>query len=252
MTQFRISLTTNKPEVEIPQLWMQKEDRDTDLWNGGVRSCAVGGCPAVFVINEPRLKVNMDRDWQYYMIAMNYNMTRENIYLLLDDHLAFSNQTGFKNLDNPTKKDYFFNRTEFPEFPRLDKDRTCSRNIMTGVVVGDTLRVDTFNGNNPPPMKPGKSLPETIEDINIEDYLYNPREHRWKFVIANRVTTKPGNRTSVAPFPRGAQYDWTGDNLNYSFLPLVSREVVYYPLRYLYEIPRGSPIPSPYRIVTGD
>lgn len=235
-----------------PQLWMHKEDKDTDIFDGRVRGCAGngGGCPAVFVLNEPKNKVLLTKDWQYYLIAINYGMMIEDIYLLLDDHLAFCNQTGFANLDNPGRKDYFFSRLNYDEYPRFDKDRTCSRNLLTGEVVGDNLKVFTMNGNEPPPMKPGKRLPQSISEINLADYLYNPREHRWMFVVANRVTTKPGNMTSVAPFPRGARYDWTGDDYNYSFLPLVSKETIYYPLRHLQKLDMTRPFPSPYRVVT--
>jgi|SRR5690349_12246693 len=230
------------------QLWMQKEDIDA---LGTVRSCASPGCPAVFTLNEPKTKVRLTKDWQFYLRAMNYNMTLGNVFLLLDDHLAFCNNgAGFNNLDNPGKRDYFFNRTNYPEFPRFDKDRTCSRNLLAGEVVGDKLKVTTFNGNLPPPMKPGKALPQTLSQVNIEDYLYNPRDHRWMFVVANRVTTKPGNRTSVAPFPRGATYSWTGDTNTYSFLPLVSTETILYPLKYLQKLDMSKPFPSPYRIVT--
>jgi len=231
----------------IPQLWMQKEDRDTDIWNYGNRPCASTGCPAVFTLKEPNLKMQMDMNWQFYLRAINYNMTLENVFLLLDNQLAFANNTGFDNLDNPGKKDYFFGRTNYSELPRLDKDRTCSRNIVSGTIVGSYLKVTTLNGNNPPPLKPGKSYPQRIQDVNIDDYLYNPKDHPWLFVVANRVTVKPGNQTSVAPFPRGAIYPWTGDNNNYSFMPLVSREEILYPLKHL---SRVSVKPSPYRIVT--
>lgn len=245
----KIKIATPQPQIVRPPLWMHKEDKDTDIFDWSVRDCAVGGCPAVFTLNEPMLKTKLDKHWQYYLIAMNYNMTLENVSLLLDFMLAFANGTGFGDDDDP-RIDYILEKNPNSPLPNFDKDRTCSRNVMTGFVVGDTLKVTTFNGNLPPPMKPGKSLPQTKDQINIEDYLYNPRDHRWMFVVANRVTTKPGNQTSVAPFPRGATYPWTGDNYNYSFIPLVSRETIYYPLKYLTRVPEGSSIPSPYRIVT--
>lgn len=254
MTHIRINLT-KAASSPIPQLYMHKEDKDTGIFSStsGVRSCASppeGGCPAVFVLKEPRAKTQLTKDWQFYIRAINYAMSLENVFLLLDNHLAFANNTGFESLSNPGKKDYFFGRTEFVELPRFDKDRTCSRNLLSGVVVGDKLRVTVMDGNQPPPMKEGKPRPQRIEDVRFEDYLYNPRDHRWMFVVANRVTTKPGGQTSVAPFPRGAVYPWTGDGQNYSFLPLVSREEILYPLKYLKKLIPGEPIPNPYRIVT--
>lgn len=252
MTNIRISLTTGKVSVEIPQLYMHKEDQDTDIFStsSGIRQCAGGGCPAVFVLKEPRQKTQLTKDWQFYMIAINYNMQLSDIYLLLDDHLAFANQTGFNSLDNPTRKDYFFNRLTYAELPKFDKDRTCSRNLLSGEVVGDKLKVRTMDGNQPPPLKPGRRHPLTTADIRLDDYLYNPKDHPWMFVVANRVTVKPGGQTSVAPFPRGATYDWTGNNYNYSFLPLVSREEILYPLSHLKRLDMSQPLPLPYRVVT--
>lgn len=233
-------------KVNTPVLYMHKEDRDTDIFGGGVRTCAVGGCPAVFVLNEPTLKTKLDKNWQYYLIAMNYNMTLENISLLLHFQLAFANGTGFGD-DSDPRADYILGKNLTSPLPILDKDRTCSRNVLTGIESGEHLVLKLFDGNQPPPMKPGKRLPQTKEEINIWDYLYNPRDNPEMFCVANRVTTKPGNQTSVAPFPRGAQYDWTGNNNNYSFIPHISREVVKYPLKYL---TRVTVKPSPYRIVT--
>lgn len=252
MTYVKISITTSQSVVTPPQvqLYFHREDKDTDIFDGGVRDCAVGGCPAVFVLNEPRLKVQMDMHWQFYLRAINYKMSLENVFLILDDALAFANNSGFDNLDNPGKKDFFFGRTNYPEYPRLEKDRTCSRNVLTGVEEGSLLKVVTFDGNKPPPMKPGKIRPQRLQDVRLEDYLYNPREHPWMFCVANRITTKPGNQTSIAPFPRGAIYEWTGDNLPYTWIPHVSTETIYYPLRYFIKIPLGNPKPSPYRIVT--
>lgn len=251
MTHIRISLTTKKP-VEIPQVYMHKEDKDTDIFSTSsrIRTCASKGCPAVFPLKAPKNKTWMTKEWQYYLIAINYNMTLENVYLLLDNHLAFANDTGFIDLGNPGKKDFFFNRINYPEYPRLDKDRTCSRNLLSGKEVGDMLEVFTMDGNNPPPMKPGRKHPQAIADIRLEDYLYNPKDHPWMFVVANTIKTKPGGQTSVAPFPRGAMYDWTKDGYNYSFLPLVSREKILYPLRYLIRLDMTKPFPSPYRVVT--
>jgi hypothetical protein len=246
MTNIRINIKS----AYRPPLWMHKEDRDTDIFGGGVRSCASqGGCPAVFTLKEPRLKTFITKQWQYYLLAINYNMTLENVALLMHFELAFANGTGVGD-DSDPRADFIREQNLFSPLPQFDKDRTCSRNLLTGMKVGDNLLVSTMDGNNPPPLKVGRLQPTAIEDINLDDYLYNPKDHPWMFVVANRVTTKPGNQTSVAPFPRGGMYSWTGNNNLYSFIPLVSREVIEYPLRHLYEIPQGADLPSPYRIVT--
>lgn len=273
------------PQPAFPRIWMHKEDQNTDVFDSGVRTCASQGCPAVFVLKEPALKVQITKDWQYYHRAINYGMTVRNVFLLHDDTLAFCNQTGFDNLDNPRRKDYYYNRTNYLEYPKFDKDRICSRNLLTGVptyslvtalkeivvfvkqtmrakrtwaeylaflpkafTTNNVLRVLTMNGNNPPLMKPGKALPQSLEAANFEDYLYNPRDHRWMFIVANTVKIRPSGNPSVFPFPRGATYPWTGDGFLYSFLPIVSREEILYPLRHLLEIDSSQPFPSPYRV----
>jgi len=239
----RINLTT-KPVI---QYYQHREDKEV---LGSVRTCAVGGCPAVFVLNEPNLKTKMTKDWQYFLIAINYGMELDDISAILDYRLAFANQTGLTNPDKP-KRDYILSKNlNATTDPSLDKDRTCSRNILTGVEEGQFLRLKLFDGNKPPPMKMGKSLPQTIAEINLEDYLYNPRDNIEMFCVANTVSVKEKGNTSVAPFPRGARYEWTGDNLPYTFIPHISRETILYPLKNLIKIPLGSKLPSPYRIYT--
>lgn len=236
--------------------YMQKEDVDSGVFLNSdgkptIRSCATtGGCPAVFVMLTPKLKVNLDKNWQFYLIAINMGMTLENISSILDTHWAFCNDSGFRS---GALRNYILNKdlnavdeTGKPAYPRFDKDRTCSRSVVKGVELGSVLQVVTFDGNKPPPLKEGRSYPQRIEDINIDDYLYNPRDHRHMFFAANAVASKPGGLSSVAPVPRGAIYDWTEDGLPYTWLPHVSRHVVYRPLSQLTKV---TTIPSPYRIV---
>ena len=193
----------------------------------------------------------MSKQWQYYLIAINYHMTLENIYLLLDDRLAFANGTGFRTLDSPTKKDYIFDRINFTDLPRLDKVRTCSYNTVTGVeqysvvqslkatanvlqgflragkgtladvraaILTKVLNVKTFDSRLPPPLKPGKTYPNKVVDINPDDYLYLPQYNREMFLVAN-IVNRAGE---VTQFPRGGLYNWTGDSTPYSFLPHIS------------------------------
>lgn len=243
------------------QYYMQKEDIESGVFlneegNPKLRDCAYsGGCPAVFTFMNPLLKVTLDKHWQFYLIAINYHMTLENVSKLLDKSLAFCNGTGFRS---EPMRNYILgvdlnvvDARGRPVYPKFDKDRTCSRSVMTGIEVGSTLRVLTLDGNQPPPLKPGKTYPQEIGAIRPDDYLYHPKhpEHRHLFFAANVVASKPGGQSSVAPFPRGAIYDWTGDNLPYSWMPHVSRHVIYYPLSRVRKLGLGSPIPSPFRIV---
>lgn len=243
-----------EPPAPTIQYWMQKEDIPSGVFNGGLRPCATeGGCPAVFILLTPTLKVVLDKNWQYYIIGINNRMSLEDVSSVLDGRLAFCNGTGWRS---EPLRNYILNKDLTalddrgrPAYPKFDKDRTCSRSVMTGINLGSVLRLQTMNGNLPPPLKAGKTYPQRIEDINIDDYLYNPRDHRHLFFAANVVASKPGNQSSVAPFPRGAIYDWTGDNLPYTWLPHVSRHSIDYSLSQLVKVPIGSPLPSPYRIV---
>lgn len=241
------------------QYYMHKEDKDSGVFLNSdkkptVRSCAsTGGCPAVFVLKEPTLKVTLTKQWQYYLIAINYRMELQYVADILDTALAFANGTGFR--EEPMRN-YILGKDlnvvdsrGRPVLPKLDKDRTCSRNLLTGTVVANTLKLRTMNGNMPPPLKPGRTYPAVIADIDLDDYLYTPQHNPEMFVVANMVATKPGGLTSVSPFPRGAIYEWTNDNLPRTWLPLVSNETIYYPLSKLVKLPLGSPLPSPYRIV---
>lgn len=242
MSNVRINLSL-KPKI---QYYQHLEDKEVF---GYIRPCAAGGgCPAVFVLNEPNTKVIFTKDWQYYLIAINYGMDLVDVSALLHYKLAFANGTGFGK-DGDPKRNYILERDlNSKRDPSLDKDRTCSRNIVTGIEVGGMLKLKTFDGNQAPPMKPGKPRPQTIAEIRFEDYLYNPRDNREMFVVANEVSTKFGGNTSVPPFPRGILYSWTNDNFPYSFLPLVSDEVIYYPLQFLRKVDPKEGIPSPYRI----
>lgn len=255
-------LLGTKKFVPPLQYYMQKEDKESGVFlddedhTPKLRDCAsMGGCPAVFTLLTPTLKVNIDKHWQFYLIAINYLMDLSDISSILDKSLAFCNGTGWRS---EPMRNYILGKDLTvvdsrgrPVYPKFDKDRTCSRSIMTGYEVGSTLKVTTFNGNLPPPLKPGKTYPQTIADINPDDYLYHPKniQHRHLFFAANVVASKTAGQSSVAPFPRGAIYDWTKDNLPYTWLPHVSRHTIYYPLSRVTKLPLGSNPPSPYRIV---
>lgn len=223
------------------QLYQHKEDREVF---GELRSCAP--CPAVMVLQDDP-HAFLGRQWQYYIRAINHNMSLENVYLLLDDHLAFTNHTGYVSLDNPgDRSDFFFNRNTGSRAPQMDKVRTTSRSVLTGVEEGGFLRVWTFDSRSLPPLKPGRMYPMDISQVNPDDYLYLPETHPWMFLVANIVN----RREEVVQFPRGALYEWTGDNTPYSFLPHISNHSygpIRYPLSKLVKVPLGDPKPSPYR-----
>jgi hypothetical protein len=240
-----VSSKRYRAEAERPPLWTHKEDRDVF---GRLRDCATDGssCPAVFVLKEPRKKVELTKDWQYYLAAINYNMNPADVATELHYRLAFANQTGLGREALPRRNYLRDKDLTAAEYPRFDKDRTCSRSVMTGTVDGAYLIVTTLDGNQPPPLKPGRSYPQRVADINPDDYLYTPQTHRHLFFSANTVGSSSGG-SKVYPFPRGATYDWIGDGWRYTFLPHVSCETIRYPLARLRKLGDNEPIPSPYR-----
>lgn len=229
------------PPVSTVQLYQQKEDRD--VW-GSLRSCVP--CPAVFILkDDPHTRIS--QQWQYAIRAANYNMPLKDVFLLLDDGLAFANRTGFLSLDSPGHADYFFNRSLSLSPPSLDKVRTTSRSVMTGVEQSGFLRVEVFDSRFPPPLKPGFSYPNDISEVNPDAYLYNPKDNPEMFLVANIVNT----RGEVVQFPRGATYPWFLGGLSpVSFMPHIANAGygdIFYRLDNLIKLPIGVPTPSPYR-----
>ncbi len=268
------TVLTERPPA--PPYYMHREDREV---LGKIRSCAP--CPAVMIMKEDS-HVFMTRQWQYYLYAINFRMTIENVRKLLDTALAFANETGFR--DTEPRQDWFYNRDlNAQKPPQLDKVRTCSRNTLTGVEVyrlqqafldvlhvaklavrngvsffasgarrsflnavtaPNMLKVWTFDSRQPPPLKPGRSYPTDISRVNPDDYLFMPERDREKFLVANIVNTAG----EVVQFPRGALYPWfEGGRTIASFLPHISNPdfgEVAVPLRNLVRV---ASVPSPYR-----
>jgi hypothetical protein len=242
-----------EPEAPPVQLYRQKEDIEL----GGVRSCAP--CPAVFVLKDDP-HAELGRQWQYYLRAINYNMSVGNVYLILDDHLAFANHKGFPNLDNPgDRQDWFFNRNLGinPETgrpykpPTLDKVRTTSRSVLTGTEVvfngQPHLKVKVFDSRSLPPLKPGYSYPRDISEVNHNAYAIMPETHPEMFLVAN-IVNRAGE---VVQFPRGALYPWFEQGKTIAtFVPHIANLAygdILYPMSKLVKVPLGSPKPSPYR-----
>jgi hypothetical protein len=258
---------------DLVQWYQQREDREVF---GSIRACAP--CPAVFVMkDDPHVK--MTQQWQYYLRAINYHMDLEDVYLILDRALAFANQTGFRNSSSP-KADYFHNKDLSYPLPSLDKVRTTSRSVLTGVEEFDyptftydgqnllqrlaarllaprvsnllqnkepVLHVKVFDSRDLPPLKPGYSYPNDISEVDPNAYAIMPETHPEMFLVANIVN----NAGEVVQFPRGATYPWIDSGLTpYTFVPHIanlSYGEIKYPLRYLYKVPLGSARPRALR-----
>lgn len=241
------------------QFYMHREDRDIF---GKVRDCATSndnpntnGCPAVWVLNEPRLKTKITKYWQIYLCAINPGIRPKQVMAELGCTRALANKTGF-GCSTP-RRNYITGENKDAADPLFDKDRTMSRSML---VSADGIEYDenftflgkpkrgyvilkTFDGDRPPPMKPGKRQPETLAEARFDDYLYNPRDD-WELFFALNIINPEGQ---LVPFAGGALYPWFfNGNKPVCFFPHVSREQIKYPLEYLKKLPLGTPRVNPY------
>ena len=222
--------TPDPQTAEVP-LWQHKEDRGAF---GLIRNCAP--CPAVFTMHESRVTVT--KEWQFFIRAINLGMSIQHVAALFGPTKAFTNRDPEDDRAN-----YLLgSNLDAPEL-EFDKVRTCALSVVSGEVQGDMLRVDTMDGSKPPPLKSGRIQPQSVEDVNPDDYLFTPQTHRHLFFVANIVRSN-GN---VRPFPHGALYPWTNDGQFYTWMPHVSRFPVQYPLSRLMRLPSGAPILIPYQ-----
>jgi hypothetical protein len=189
---------------------------------GSVRACASGGCPAVMILNDAPDTI-FDKQWQFFVYAINKVMSLNAIIALMGDAKALMNNTGFGDDADP-RRNWLTGNNMDKKDPRLDKLRTFSR-ATHAVLDYDATRykVLTFDGNQPPPLKPGRVYPQTLEQVNVDDYLMTPRTHPHLFMDCNNNKNKPGGLTSIFPFANGAVYYWTVQpGEMFSFFPLVS------------------------------
>jgi hypothetical protein len=165
-------------------------------------------------------------------------MSIQHVAALFGPTKAFTNR-GL----NDIRADYLQgSNMDAPEL-EFDKVRTCALSVLSGEVQGDMLQVEMMDGSKPPVLKSGRSQPQNIQDINLDDYLFTPQTHRHLFFAANIV--RPNGK--VRPFPHGALYPWTNDGQFCTWMPHVSRFPVHYPLSQLMRLPSGAPIPMPYK-----
>ena len=220
------------PEQRV-QLYQHKDDLGV---LGRLRLCVP--CPCIFPMSGDA-KTEITEQWQYYMRAINYGMSVQHVAAL------FGWKKAFTNRQDEVRADWLRRKDLDKDNPDFDKVRTTALSVMTGVEAGSLLKVTMLDGNKPPPLKPGRSYPKSVSQINPDDYLYLPRTHRHLFCVANIVNVDG----EYVPWDNGAVYDWIGDGRPYTFFPHVSRFDVYYPLKYLIKLPAGSQPPSPYLFI---
>jgi hypothetical protein len=190
---------------------------------------APSGNPAVITLRDLADTV-YNEQWQLFHYAHNFGMSKNNACHPFSYKTALANRTGFGNPDNPKRNYITGENLNSSNDMYIDKLRTFALN--THAVKNydeDHYQVWTMDGSVSPIMKPGKRLPSSVADIDSgkvksTDYLYNPKETLFAFLICNNFNTKPGNLTSISPFDNGLKYDWTPDpNEIYTFVPLVSK-----------------------------
>jgi len=277
MTSIQVTITRKPGVITPPPSSVQLYQYRTV---GEPRGCASLGCPAVQVLQDAPDTI-LTRQWQYYLYAINLGMSMNAIIALMGDSKALLNNTGIGS--DPPRANYLTgnNLTQSP--PRLDKLRTFSLNTHTGVeayrltfalknivaavrglvarsnsfmqvrqsiaslTTNNALIVKTMDGSNLPPLKPGATYPNSVAQINPDDYLIMPQTDHEVFLDCNNVRTKPGGVYSIAPFANGLVRPWLDDE-PHSFFPLASKfSEIMSPLLNWIKISLGSPFPSAFR-----
>jgi hypothetical protein len=223
-------------------LWQHKHDVEL----GGVRWVvdpdnldALNGAPEVFPMLDRPMAIT--RQWQYYCRAINYGMSIQHVSALFGTSKAFTNGNGWNH--NEPRANWLLVENLNSPLPKFSKVYTCGGSLLTGVVSGTDLIVRVMDGTQEPPLKPGRTYPQNVEQIDPDDYAFMPRTHPWMFLVATNVK---GTGT-VFPFANGGIYPWRENGgRQYTFLPHVSNFEVRYPLFRLNRLPDGAPIPSAY------
>ena len=212
---------------------------------GGARGCAYGGCPGVMPLPDERSAgpdTIFSKQWQFYVYAINLGMSLNAIIVLMGDSKALFNNTGFGGSEQ--FNNYLTGNIGYPKDPRLDKLRTFGLNTHACKPVEGGLQLLTMDGTKNPALKPGKTYPNSLQEINPEDYLYLPKTHRWLFLDCNNVKWKPDGSLGYGPFANGILRDWLPDNRIHSFFPLVSTRINICPIS---DWNKVTSFPSPFR-----
>jgi hypothetical protein len=188
------------------------------------------GFPDILPIGQGEGKrVDLTREWQLYLMAINPQMTARDVSAILNYQVAFTNGTGFGKPDTPYQN-WILNQDTKPSnpLPQFDKVRTCAYACHTGVIVGDQLKLTTLDGNNPPPK---------IADVNPKSHphLFFHATIVWMDVNNNELARVPFEQRAVAP-------EW-GYAFEVTIMPLVSCYDIFMPLD---EVERVSAYSLPY------
>lgn len=190
---------------------------------------APSGNPAVITLRDWADTVFNDQ-WQLYFYAVNFGMLKNNVSRCMGNTTELMNSTGVSDPGEPRRNAILEEDMNSLHFPYLDKLRTDALNCHAVRDYDDKYyQVWTMDGSHDPIMADGAVRPKTVTDVDkglvrASSYFYRPETSLFAFIIPNNFNTKPGNLTTISPFPGGLKYSWTPDpNEVYTFFPLVSR-----------------------------
>lgn len=190
----------------------------------GEYQTAPSGNPAVIMIHDQADTI-YTKEWQLALYCHNFGMLKNNVCNMMDSAAALMNKTGVNLYANHILGENLKERD-----PWLDKFRLFARGTYAvRDYDSDHYQVWAMDGENPPQMKPRKAAPISVADIESglvksEDYLYNPKETLFAFMVPNNFNNKGGGVTTISPFPGGLIYDWTPSPLEpYQFFPVSTR-----------------------------
>ncbi len=218
---------------------------------------AKSGNPAVITLRDWADTV-YSKQWQLFHYAHNFGMMKNNVMNPFGFEAALANKTGLYNPKSPKRNWVQLENLNKEDF-WIDKLRTFSLNThAVRDYDAQNYQVWTMDGSKDPIMKIDpttglrKPFPSSVEDIDSgkvksTDYVHNPQETLYAFLVCNNFNTKTGGQTTISPFAGGLKYPWSPDpDEPFLFVPLVSRRQE--PVLSLKSMWRKvSYYPSPYR-----
>lgn len=215
----------SEPPPDTGDLWQLLPSNGEGEPNPRKAAETLGSAPDIVVLRGSGEPVQLTKAWQLFLMALNPTMRPNNVAGLLGSNKAFTNSSGFPTPKRPQKRaNYILGEALNYPYPYFDKVRSCAYACHQGVEANGIVTFVTLDGNEPPPMREGKSQPQSVADIRPDDYLYNPRDHKHLFFHAT-IVYRDG---VIDPFPKGAPA-W-GYTRNVVLMPLVSTYAVSLPV----------------------
>lgn len=143
MSDLRVTITAGRPA-----LWRVLHDFELVVTHAP-DTFDRPGLPEVQPL-APADIVPFPETWQHLSFALNPAMTGDKWRSLYQWNRAFCNGQGFNNDADP-HADYVNERDLNKPLPAFDKVRVCGGAVITGVVLGTSLIVETMDATQPAP-----------------------------------------------------------------------------------------------------